>query len=158
MKIAELYEGAPANKFGLMLKWTDLGTDIGWYAADDESPSRRLKKARAFDTKEMATAEAKIVNGQWDLARGQKFIVQPLSYTPKWSRLHENKKKPFEIAISDDLISVIISPDAAETEAEARKILNSAAVKAEMPHDISGKGWEADHTNHGWVFHLDESK
>lgn len=51
------------------------GRIIGYYVADDEELIDNPKKALVFNAVDQAEKNAKLSNTQWDLDRGQKFIV-----------------------------------------------------------------------------------
>ena len=70
-----------AGKYVLAL--TSKNGIIGYYVADDQDVVADSKKAMKYNTEASAKADCKLCNQQWDLDRGQKFVVTPLSAAPK---------------------------------------------------------------------------
>ena len=76
-ELMDLNEASKGN-FVIALWQNQYNKLIGYYVADDKEVTKNIKKAFKYDTKANAEAEAKLNNSQWDLDRGETFVVKPI--------------------------------------------------------------------------------
>lgn len=71
----DLTEAEDVKNIGIVLMKGDKL--LGWYVADDEEVTKRKSRAARYSRK-AALSDLKLLNHQWDLNPGEKFVVMPL--------------------------------------------------------------------------------
>ena len=99
--LSQLTEAA-AEKYVLAL--TSAKGVIGYYVSDDQDVVADSKKAMKFRTEAFALSACKLSNIKWDLERGQKFVVTPLSAAAK--AIKEGKEYGGSIDFESDISDI----------------------------------------------------